>query len=118
MVCTPQCMALSNLLCMCQVKRAADTPAEGADAKVVSPLDSDPKTLAEAKAKYATDCKLVVCGEPNLQALITKAGELFLVSSEDTIATPNIPLNQLGTGTWLDGSALAEAKAKAAAGTP
>lgn len=57
-----------------------------------------------------------MCGEASLQALLTKAGDLFLVSNEDTIASPDVPLNQLGTGNWLDGKQLADAKAKAVEG--
>lgn len=57
-----------------------------------------------------------MCGEASLQALMTKAGDLFLISNEDTIASPDVPLNQLGTGSWLDGKQLADAKAKAAEG--
>lgn len=102
--------------CACQAnKRPADGPAEGDGATVIAQLESDPKTLDEAKLKLK-DYKLVVCGE-GLQALITQQ-DLFLVSEKDTIASPSDPLNQLGTGSWLDGKALTEAKAKAAEGPP
>ncbi len=78
---------------------------------------ADPESMEAAEAKFGGSLrKGLPCNAAGVQAVLANTGELFLLAAQDCVLANNVPLCQLGVGSWLDGKGLTEFMGKAKGG--